>query len=141
MIRTQRNKLIAFILFLVILVPLAIILINLASCAQTQTRVGWIGSQTKNQIAYSYSRFQGAETTRLYVEEGQELILSSEVKVTDGSIHLRVVGPKGMTVWEETLQETREKTIGLPIKHTGHYTIVIEGIDTSGNFNVHWEIK
>jgi hypothetical protein len=141
MIHLQRTKLIALIFCVVILIPLGIILINLAGCAQTQIRVGWIGSQTSNRITYEYSKFNGSETADILAEIGQDLIISYDVKITSGSINLRVVNPEGIAVWEKSLWNNEQRVDTLPLDLTGHYTIVIEGIDTSGNFDLHWEKK
>jgi len=44
-------------------------------------KIGYVGQKTDKEITYSYTLFNGKESTSLYLEENQTLSLEVEAKI------------------------------------------------------------
>ena len=74
-------------------------------------------------------------------EDGQTITLDYDVTVKKGTLVLAIVGPDGESLWEEPLHENGSGTVTLTASEQGIYTIHIEGEDTSGSFDLSWNLS
>jgi hypothetical protein len=112
----------------------------LAACGQSKLQVGWVGTSTANQFSYRYETFTGTERKSIRLTAGETLPLTYAVEVDKGALTLAVQNPDGETLWEETFEEADGgETIELSAEQTGTYTLLVQGENTGGSFDVTWD--
>jgi len=122
-------------------VVLLFIALAVAGCSTSQIRIGWIGTQSTDHMAYQYERFKGIERAAIYVQGGETLALAFDAEVEDGILVLQVIDPDEAVLWERTLRSDSAGDVRLPMEQEGHYKITIKGQDTKGKFETSWEIQ
>lgn len=108
----------------------------------SQIREGWSGYNRPGEIAYTYTRFTSTERGDIQAKAGQTILLAYQATVSSGSLNLRVENPSRNVVWLVRLGASPDNyrdSVPIPAGQTGHYTILIEGQDTAGGFDVSWQ--
>jgi hypothetical protein len=91
------------------------------------------------RIAKIYDIFNGIERGSLEVENGQRICFEYEAIVQMGSLTIKWLDPSGVVVWEKVLSEGASGTEEIVSESHGSYSIIIQGQDTGGSFNVTWD--
>ena len=125
------------------LAALALVLMStlLSGCGSSSIRIGWTESSGLNHKSAQYASFDGVERKTFRAEDGQTITLDYDVAVKKGTLVLAIVGPDGESLWEEPLRENGSDTVTLTTSQQGVHTIHIEGEDTSGGFDLSWNLS
>ena len=116
---------------------LSLILISLLTACTRQ--VGWVGLNYLNSIDVSYQLFDGKKVERIQVDAGDNFTLDYDVEVDDGALRLELVDPDREVVWEASFLEDNEDAMRFQVEKSGRYTLRIDGDQTKGGFELHWE--
>ncbi len=109
--------------------------------AYRQVRIMWAGSSNSGRMEYRYKTFTGVERKNERLEAGDTLAFEYDATVDKGTLTLQIQDPDDASLWEATLRESAEDRVDLTAEQTGTYTIVVEGDDTGGEFEVSWEVE
>ncbi|MCB2172362.1 hypothetical protein KQH65_06475 [archaeon] len=66
---------------LFLLGALLVFVLNYTELSFMDIKIGYVGQKTDKEITYSYTLFNGKESTSLYLEENQTLSLVVEAKI------------------------------------------------------------
>jgi len=113
----------------------------LASCSQSQIRVGWIGNAIGDQTTAKYTTFSGTQEKAERLESGETLNLSYDVEVNKGTLTLQIQDPNHEVIWENAFTEDSSDSVMLLAEKAGKYTILIQGKRTGGSFAVSWIVE
>ena len=128
------------------LIPLSIITLILAillsGCDYTKIKVGEVrvmyGSNEDGHISYDFKTFTGFESGSAQVEKGEIIFFDYQATVDKGSLLIEWQDPNGEIVWQENLSESDRGNVEIGIETSGKYTIIIQGKNAAGNFDVSW---
>lgn len=123
------------------LLLLAATLLLPVACDERNDRVGWVGSSLPGEITYRYQTFNGVETGRANVEQGDTIDLTYQAEVTKGTLAIQLQAPDGSIVWEEILRETGAGSANWTADQNGTYHVRIQGDQTGGSFDVRWSMN
>lgn len=119
---------------------LSLIALVSPACSSSQVRVGFIGSQVGNRMAFDYELFSGQEQKTLNLDRGQTLDLNFDVQVERGSLTLQLIDKDGAVSWEESFEDDSAGSVDLEIDGDGFYRISVSGQKTEGGFDIDWEL-
>ena len=123
-----------------LIASIAVLTGALAGCGSSQVRIGWVGSRTPGHIGYRYATFAGLETVQFDAEAGQTFYLSCDVEVDKGSLAIEVRDRHGQVLWDRSFREDDADSFKLRLERGGRHTIVIQGHDAGGSFDVTWAV-
>ena len=106
-----------------------------------EVRLGMFGDHQDSHLYYSYSKFTGVESDRLQAEKGQLIAFSYEVSVEKGSLIIELQDPNGEVLWNQVLETNAQDQLEIPVETTGIQSIIIQGKDAGGSFEVSWQVK
>jgi len=135
------SKLERFLTYGVSLFILASLLLTGCGTYRSQVRISWAGSSNSGRMAYRYKTFSGVERKNERLEAGDTLIFEYDATVEEGTLTLQVEDPDDAPLWETTLRENGQDRVELTAEQAGTYTIVVEGDNTGGKFEVAWEVE
>ena len=119
-----------------------ILVILLSGCDFTKIRVGEVrvmyGSNEDGHISYDFKTFTGFESGSAQVEKGEIIFFDYQATVDKGSLLIEWQDPNGEIVWQENLSESDRGNVEIGIETSGKYTIIIQGKNAAGNFDVSW---
>lgn len=119
-----------------------ILVILLSGCDYTKIRVGEVrvmyGSNEDGHISYDFKTFTGFESGSAQVEKGEIIFFDYQATVDKGSLLIEWQDPNGEIVWQENLSESDRGNVEIGIETSGKYTIIIQGKNAAGNFDVSW---
>jgi hypothetical protein len=122
-----------------------ILVILLSGCDFTKIRVGEVrvmyGSNEDGHISYDFKTFTGFESGSAQVEKGEIIFFDYQATVDKGSLLIEWQDPNGEIVWQENLSESERGNVEIGIETSGKYTIIIQGKNAAGNFDVSWMKK
>jgi hypothetical protein len=122
------------------LTPL-LISILLIGCGSSNVRLGWSESKLPGCWHADYSTFEGVERTTFLAQQGQMVNLDYNVVVEKGSLTLKVVGPDGESLWEESFGEAADGAVTLRVSQKERYQVCVVGEDTGGSFDLSWHVE
>ena len=106
-----------------------------------EVRLGMFGDHQDSHSYYSYSTFTGVESERLQAEKGQSIAFSYQVSVEKGSLIIELQDPNGEVLWHQVHETHAQDQLEIPVETTGIQTIIIQGKDAGGSFEVSWQVK
>ena len=106
-----------------------------------EVRLGMFGDHQDSHLYYSYSTFTGVESDRLQAEKGQSIAFSYQVSVEKGSLIMEWQDPNGEVLWHQVHETNAQDELEIPVETTGIQTIIIQGKDAGGSFEVSWQVK
>jgi hypothetical protein len=110
----------------------------LCSCQTTNgTRIGWSSSVRSTEYSAAYATFNGTASIPINIRESR-VFFTYQVEVGKGSLSIAVQDPQGQGVWRTTLQGNATGSRLLSTPRTGSYTLLVEGQNTGGSFDIHW---
>ena len=119
-----------------------ILVILLSGCDYTKIKVGEVrvmyGSNEDGHISYDFKTFTGFESGSAQVEKGEIILFDYQATVDKGSLLIEWQDPNGEIVWQENLSESDRGNVEIGIETSGKYTIIIQGKNAAGNFDVSW---
>lgn len=119
-----------------------ILVILLSGCDYTKIKVGEVrvmyGSNEDGHISYDFKTFTGFESGSAQVEKGEIIFFDYQATVDKGSLLIEWQDPNGEIVWQENLSESERGNVEIGIETSGKYTIIIQGKNAAGNFDVSW---
>ncbi len=121
--------------------PLLLLTVLLTACGHSSVALAMRETHILDRWKASYSSFTGVKTHTLQADAGQSLALTYDVQVDEGTLSLQVKNADGELVWEEVMQVARADTVNVPTEQTGRYTILIQGEQTSGSWDVNWRLQ
>jgi len=123
-----------------VMTVLALVVMITGACASGQVRVGFVGSQSGNQMNFTFSRFDGVERKTLQLSEGTQLVLDYAIELEEGSIEIEVIDPDGEISWESSITAAEEASAVILVEKGGMYQICVKGEDARGGFSLRWEL-
>ena len=138
MMKTKQN----FIQFLFLA---SLCLLLLSSCEFSNIKIGEVrmmfGSNEDGHISYTFSTFTGFERGNAQAERGQIINFDYQANVDQGTLNIEWQDPVGEVMWQKSLLGGDLGNNEFVIESPGEYTIIIQGKDASGDFDVSWEIE
>jgi hypothetical protein len=121
-----------FLLILIVLITM------LTACTR---KVGWVGSNIGNSFDATYQVFEGEETEKIRLSNGDRFSLNYDIIVEKGALTLQIRDPNKTLIWEESFRENIQDSLSFSAETGGRYTLDIIGDETQGGFDLQWEIK
>ena len=106
-----------------------------------EVRLGMFGDNKGSYMNYSYGTFTGVESDQVQAINGQTIAFPYVVSVNKGSVLIEWQDPEGEVVWQKRFESNAQGVIEIPVATTGTYTIIIQGKDTGGSFEISWQVK
>ena len=117
--------------------------IMLSGCDFTKIKVGEVrmmyGSNEDGHISYDFKTFSGFESGSTQVDRGEIIFFNYQATINRGSLLIEWQDPAGEIVWQKTLSESDRGNVKIETDTSGKYTIIIQGVNAAGNFDVSWE--
>lgn len=123
-------------LFLIVVLGLI-----LAGCSTSSYRQNMAGTNWGNEMKYTYTTFDGLETSRLSASSGQTIELDYTCEVTKGKLSLQVTDPDDKVVWQVELSENEIAEADIPVATTGTYKLEVRGQQSGGMFDIAWQVN
>ncbi len=114
------------------------ILVLLSACSR---KLSWVSTNYGNQFNASYQLFDGKQLDFIKIEAGETLTLDFDVVVNEGALTLQLVDQDQNIVWAETFTASAKGDAAYTAEVGGRYTLAAVGDDTSGGFEIIWEIS
>lgn len=108
-------------------------------CAGCTRRVMWAGSESPCRTWATYKYFTGTDKKAIKVQDGDTLTIDFDSEVGKGSLTLTIEDPEGKSVF--SMESGEEGSGKIEISESGKYTLVIDGEETSGSFDINWYIE
>ena len=115
--------------------------ILLIGCGSNTVKLGWSESRLPGCWRADYSTFEGVEQITFLAQKGQTVNLDYDVAVEKGSLTLKVVGPDGASLWEESFGEAADGVVTLTVPQKARYQMRVEGEETGGSFDLSWNME
>jgi len=106
-----------------------------------EVRLGMFGDNADGLMLYSYRTFTGTESDLIQAQQGQTISFSNALDINKGSLLIEWQDPEGEVVWREVFETSVQGTNEIPVLIDGTYTIIIQGKDTGGGFEISWKIE
>jgi hypothetical protein len=101
--------------------------------------VGSVGSNTGDQIRWSYHSFDGTQTKTIRVNAGKTLVITYSSVVEKGTLKIEVTDSVDGQTTALPTDSSGIKTVTATSDVT--YKLVITGSQTQGSFNVSWKTQ
>ncbi|MCK4897554.1 MAG: hypothetical protein KAS38_02160 [Anaerolineales bacterium] len=128
-----------------ILLIIAILSILLSGCKLNKVKFGEVrmmfGTNEEGHIAYTCTTFTGIESRSVQAERGQIISFNYQAAISKGSLVIEWQDPAGEVEWRKILVEEDHGKEEIRIESAGKHTILIQGKDAGGKFDVSWQIK
>ena len=123
----------------------SLLMLLMSSCDYSKIKFGDVrmmfGSNEDGHISYTFSTFTGFERGSAQAESGQIINFDYQVNVDQGTLNIEWQDPAGVVVWQKSLLGSDQGNDDIVIESPGEYTIIIQGRDSAGNFDVSWKIE
>ncbi len=128
-----------------LLILASLMTLLLSSCEFSNIKIGEVrmmfGSNEDGHISYTFSTFTGFERGSAQAERGQIINFEYQTNVDQGTLNIEWQDPVGEVMWQKSLLGSDHGQDEFVIKSSGEYTIIIQGKEASGDFDVSWEIE
>ncbi len=125
-----------------ILLITAILSILLSGCELKFGEVRMMfGTNEEGHISYTITTFTGIESGSVQAERGQIISFNYQAAISKGSLIIEWQDPAGEVEWRKILVEDDHGKDEFRIESAGKHTILIQGQDMGGKFDVSWQIK
>lgn len=128
-----------------ILLITAILSILLSGCELNKVKFGEVrmmfGTNEEGHIAYTCTTFTGIESGSVQAERGQIISFNYQATISKGSLIIEWQDPAGEVEWRKILVEDDHGKDELLVESAGKHTILIQGQDAGGKFDVSWQVK
>lgn len=112
-----------------------------AACGQSSLEVGMVETNLPGRWEASYTTFTGTKVDTIRAQAGQILELAYEVKVDKGDLSIKVGRRDRGALWDASLQEDAKDTVEIALGQDGPYTLIVEGENAGGSFDLYWELR
>ena len=128
-----------------LLILASLMTLLLSSCEFSNIKIGEVrmmfGSNEDGHISYTFSTFTGFERGSAQAERGQIINFEYQANVDQGTLNIEWQDPVGEVMWQKSLLGSDHGQDEFVIESSGEYTIIIQGKEASGDFDVSWEIE
>lgn len=129
----KSKKIIIIIGVIVILVT---ILITVFLSMSKSLKVGFVTNTIKNGMSASFARFDGEETKKINLDQGDQLVISYELKTESGTLKIQIVDAENETVFSETGASGEFELLA---EETQDYEIQVLGEKAKGSYLITWD--
>lgn len=127
-----------WLLMFVLLITIALV----SACNTTVSRrINCACTNIGNEMKCRYSLFTDQETSRIKLTSKETIEISYKVAVESGNLQIRLLNPNKEVVWDKTFEDDAMDTVSYQIVEGGRYTLVVEGFDTEGSFELSWQVQ
>ena len=123
----------------------AVLATMISSCNFSKVKFGEVrmmyGDNEDGRIAYTFSTFTGFERGSALAENGQTISFDYQASIKNGSLIIEWQAPGGDVLWRKNLTENDHGAEELKIESPGKYTVIIQGKNAAGDFDVSWQVK
>ena len=132
--------------FIIQFLNLALLLMLLLSgCNFSKIKIGEVrmmsGSNEDGHISYTFSTFTGFERGSTQAERGQIINFDYQVNLDQGTLNIEWQDPTGVVMWRKSLLGSAQGHDDFVVESSGEYSIIIQGKDSAGNFDVSWILE
>lgn len=120
------------------LLIMIVLITMLTACTR---KVGWVGSNIGHSFDATYQLFEGEETEKIRLSNGDRFSLNYDIIVDEGALTLQIRDPNQTRIWEESFRENIQDSLSFRAEAEGRYTLDIIGDETQGGFDLQWEIE
>jgi hypothetical protein len=113
----------------------------LVACGKSSLEVGMIETKLAGRWKASYVTFTGTKEDTIRAQARQILELQYDVKVDKGDLSIKVGRHEREAMWDASLQEDAKDTVEFVLGQGGPYTIVVEGDNAGGGFDLSWKLR
>jgi major membrane immunogen (membrane-anchored lipoprotein) len=116
-----------------------LLLLTLVLVCGCKVTMGYVGSNSGNQINGSFHLFNGTKTNTIEVHQGKVTFIHYDSEVKQGELTMKIFNSE-----KELLLDLKTNTAGtesIIAVADEKYELVITGVDTEGSFSVDWEEK
>lgn len=99
----------------------------------------WVGNETSRHISASYTSYDGPKYKTIRLKKDDILAMEYKSEVKKGALTLRIKDPDKKVIAE--LESNTTGTKEIKAEMNGNYRLEIIGDETSGSFNIKWEVK
>ena len=128
-----------------LLILASLMTLLLSSCEFSNIKIGEVrmmfGSNEDGHISYTFSTFTGFDRGSAQAERGQIINFEYQANVDQGTLNIEWQDPAGEVMWKKSLLKSDHGQDEFVIESSGEYTIIIQGKEASGDFDVSWEIE
>jgi hypothetical protein len=118
---------------------LIVSLFVLAGCGVSGINFGYAGTNRDGNMSYTYLSFNSSEKHTVELSSGVTLSLDVSAEVLEGDLEFKVLNPDNEVIWSLAAEEDVNQTAEVSVEESGFYNLVVEGIQTKGNFKLKWE--
>ena len=101
--------------------------------------VGSVSNVTSTKIQFSTQKAKGLIVYQINVKEGQSLVISSSVKVSEGSISVKITDLEGFPVYSDVILSSSDYEITL--QNYAKYKFQINHDSFKGSYSFSWAAK
>ena len=117
----------------------------MSSCTFNKIKLGDVrmmyGSNEDGHIAYTFSTFSDFEHGNVEASEGQIISFSYQVNIERGILNLEWQDPDGVVLWQKSFTEGDIGLTDIAVESSGLYSIIIQGKNSGGDFDVSWDLE
>lgn len=118
-----------------------VVLFSLSMLSACNYRRGWVEVMYTDRMRATYDLLDGQHGTTVTLAAEEVMTLEYDLEVTKGSLSLQVVAPDKDMIWEGNFHNSSTGSISVSAPIEGRYRLLIIGDETSGSFDLHWEIN
>jgi hypothetical protein len=137
----MKTKLNLTIIVFIIILPALL----LSGCDTSKLKIGEVrlmyGENEDGRMYYDIKTFSGFERGSVQTEKGQTIAFDYDATLTKGSLIIEWQDPEGEVVWRKNLVESDSGVENITVESSGEYTVVVQGLDAGGSFDVSWNIQ
>lgn len=131
--------------FLIRITTISLLISLLGACDPGKIRFGEVrmmyGSNEDGRISYVLSSFSGVENGSIQADAGQTIDMKIDVQLSKGTLTVEWLDPGGEVVWLKEYNGSVNELVEIPIEISGEYSLLIQGKEAGGSFDITWETE
>lgn len=103
-------------------------------------KLGWVGNAFPGHSEATFARFRGEELYSVHLEAGEAFVLQYNIDLEEGILELRMQDGNDDVLWAESFDEPAADESRISADEEGWYTLVVQGDDAKGMFDLTWSV-
>jgi len=103
-------------------------------------KLGWVGNAFPGHSEATFARFRGEELYSVHLEAGEAFVLQYNIDLEEGILELRMQDGNDDVLWVESFDEPAADESRISADEAGWYTLVVQGDDAKGMFDLTWSV-
>lgn len=115
---------------------LAIIMITGCTTGSFVT-IGSIENNSSSKISMSYQKFDGYKSTKIHVNDGDQMEVSVDIVTEKGKLDLKITDENDKTAYEGN--DIPTSNFKVTLDKAGDYTITLNADNHKGSYKISWD--